>query len=1451
MDNKDTDYVNSRRTSRKINPDYIVFEDPESASNESSEFAAESDEDDDFFMKVRSNKRALTGKEKEQRSRDKELCKFVSKSGESDDSDSSYFSNVKNNHPSLIASQRPKRHKSKDKIVDDLPAEYFLENSDLEENDAENVLDAAPLPQIEKIIGFSLNGEERLYYTKYTRSTYADLVFLSKEDVSKHPSGASNLTSFLKSESDYGLKESEIVPGVFVLKDEENLMETREIEKVIAYNEENGLYLVKWKKFNYDDCSWIKNVPNDNAIDEFKKRNNISRVNRPTTIQPYRPFGTEENMIPLPKYKNSNELRDYQIKALNWLRFAYSADRNAILADEMGLGKTVMCIAMIQDIIANYGISGPFLIVAPLGTLPNWHREFSNWSDIETIVFHGSQPARDLIVKHELFFKPPFENTPKFQVLLTNIETVQKSIELIQSIKWHFVIIDEAHKLKNINSKIYKMMFSLQMEHVLLMTGTPIQNNIDEIYALLHFIAPIKFPSLEDFRKQHGSIENAEDVTKLQEAIRPYMLRRKKVDVETSIAAKEETIVEVELTKSQKYYYRMLLDFKSEEMKNHTSNLLSQDIQNLAMQLRKVCNHPFLLPSVEDEIVKPGENPVEVMINASGKLVFVDKLLAKLKEKKNKILIFSQMVKILNILEDFLNYREYSYVRLDGSIVGEERQKSIDKFNDPKSGVFVFLLCTRAGGVGLNLTAANTVIIYDSDWNPQNDLQAQARCHRIGQTQEVQVYRLITRGTYENEMFLRASMKLGLDQAILDSNSNTGPVLSPKEIEHLIKKGAYSVFQEEDEETEKFVAEDVDQILQRRSRPFSKSAVDKESIFSKASFIYDRDGEQIDINDKHFWDKIIPQEKRITRAKEEILGPRRSRSMVYTDSEIEKEPGDTFSWNAKTRDLLFDGLLMFGWGRWNEIKSKTKIKCDIGKIIDGCTAILSIICKNLDDPSILLMELLQSEDLDITKSQKRLLSLAAFSNPNWIKSVSSNSDEHAERLRFLKAIADWFNDGCQTVKFGQDSVPRNWNSKCDHKLLRATHIHGWGNWKAVFKDNNIWGSIKFDTTQVNKISKRLEQLSDSLINMFTSDDENENVVMIPDMKLADMKALLGIVSELGIPDNDEAWEIYSHYFDEDDNYQDIVRSIVNCSRFVAFIDSKTPASSIKRALSLIVQSGESLYPSLTQPLAIHIRDNNDWFKRLRTFSTTILPHCSVDSLTEPLSFVPSFWKKGEHDIELIKHVCKFGFASMDTLLTKNKSFIEYISEDDIDLIEQLRVYHTKHGSHKRFKGELVFFFDEDSIIARITEFVETTGGWKCPRYIDIPEKNSFSIQLPFVYGNSVIESLGDGEFGCINGYLYRIGLTLTARYRNIAYKCNVKSIGMFEIRKTDKIVFTAETPEELWKQVDPDFDEDSLSLFGLTNHQVQYIFNDQCKVKPLDYIEPIFDMFKTPSISSR
>lgn len=313
----------------------------------------------------------------------------------------------------------------------------------------------------------------------------------------------------------------------------------------------------------------------------------------------------------------------------------------------------------------------------------------------------------------------------KFNVIITTYEMVLQDTNRLSRVHWQYMVIDEGHRLKNHKSKLLEVLRGFRTEHKLLLTGTPLQNDIGELWTLLNFLDEEKFQSREEFLEEFGDMQDSSELEKLQQLIGPYLLRRLKEDVEKSIPPKEEIIVEVVPTNVQKQYYRAILDRNREFLMQGVSSRRNvPNLMNVLMEIRKVCNHPFLITGAEERLTKgmDRKEALEFMIKCSSKLLLVDKLLEQLHADGHKVLIFSQMVQVLNILEDYLSYRGYSYCRLDGSIRGDLRQEAIDRFSDPKNNIFAFIVSTRAGGVGINLTRADTVIIFDSDWNPQNGM---------------------------------------------------------------------------------------------------------------------------------------------------------------------------------------------------------------------------------------------------------------------------------------------------------------------------------------------------------------------------------------------------------------------------------------------------------------------------------------------------------------------------------------------------------------------------------------------------------------------------------------------------------------------------------------------------------------------------------------------------------
>ncbi|GMF24707.1 unnamed protein product [Phytophthora fragariaefolia] len=733
-------------------------------------------------------------------------------------------------------------------------------------------------------------------------------------------------------------------------------------------------YYIKWRILPYTEATWERacDIKDDAALAKYK----ASIVVPDAEIWKPRPRPSLREYRKLdesPKFgeDQSLSLRAYQLEGLNWLLWNWYNERPSILADEMGLGKTIQTLSFLNLLREDpqIKIRGPFLIVAPLSLIVQWQNECEMWTTMNCVVYHGNSGSRDIIREFEFYYmddnqRPDRKKPYRFNILVTTYEVAIKDIAVLSKIHWRCLVVDEAHRLKNQSSRLVEQMRSLRRDHCVLLTGTPLQNKTEELWALLNFLDSRSFPSVSDFLDKFGDLHEAQQVADLHKMLKPYLLRRVKEDVEKSLPPKEETIVEVELTPVQKQWYRAIYE-KNTAFLNRGGNPRNvPNLMNVMMELRKCCNHPYLNNGVE-EILNEGlttdAQRHEMMVKCCGKMVLIDKLLPRLNDGGHKVLIFSQMVRVLDIIEDYLRYCGYLYERLDGNIRGNDRQAAVDRFVKPEYKRFVMLLSTKAGGLGLNLTAADTVIIFDSDWNPQNDLQAQARAHRIGQTHSVKIYRLITRKTYEMHMFHKASLKLGLDKAVLThmrreneeeggkKRNKSAKAQESKEIDELLKRGAYDVFRDDDTAGEQFCELDIDQILQRSSQivQYTEQA---QSSFSKASFVSATTSDDVDLDDPDFWKKAVGLTEPDPAEAEDLLPQQRKRTRVArfgdggsfsdgsaSDDEYEQEKRDKEKeererleeknipreWTQNGRDRLQRALMHFGFGRWEIIRSQS------------------------------------------------------------------------------------------------------------------------------------------------------------------------------------------------------------------------------------------------------------------------------------------------------------------------------------------------------------------------------------------------------------------------------------------------------------------------------------------------------------------------------------------------
>ena len=493
-----------------------------------------------------------------------------------------------------------------------------------------------------------------------------------------------------------------------------------------------------------------------------------------------------------PNFVKHGTMRDYQVAGLNWLISLNENGISGILADEMGLGKTLQTIAFLGYLRHICDITGPHLVVVPKSTLDNWSREFKMWTpEVNVLILQGAKDERHQLISDRLIDE-------KFDVCITSYEMILREKAHLKKFAWEYIIIDEAHRIKNEESSLAQIIRLFNSRGRLLITGTPLQNNLHELWALLNFLLPDVFGDSEAFDQWFSGQGQDQDtvVQQLHRILRPFLLRRVKSDVEKSLLPKKEVNLYIGMSDMQVKWYKKILEKDIDAVNGASGKRESKTrLLNIVMQLRKCCNHPYLFEGAEPG---PPYTTDEHLIQNAGKMVMLDKILGRMKMQGSRVLIFSQMSRVLDILEDYCVFREHKYCRIDGSTAHEDRISSIDEYNKEGSEKFIFLLTTRAGGLGINLTSADIVILFDSDWNPQADLQAMDRAHRIGQKKQVVVYRFVTEKAIEEKVLERAAQKLRLDQLVIQqgrAQQSAKVAQSKDDLVNMIQHGAADLFE--------------------------------------------------------------------------------------------------------------------------------------------------------------------------------------------------------------------------------------------------------------------------------------------------------------------------------------------------------------------------------------------------------------------------------------------------------------------------------------------------------------------------------------------------------------------------------------------------------------------------------------------------------------------------------
>ncbi|CAN6455544.1 unnamed protein product [Victoria cruziana] len=533
---------------------------------------------------------------------------------------------------------------------------------------------------------------------------------------------------------------------------------------------------------------------------EVMIRNRFSEMNARKDNKYYNlAHAVNERIIKQPSLLRAGTLRDYQLVGLQWMLSLYNNKLNGILADEMGLGKTVQVMALMAYLMEFKGNYGPHLIIVPNAVMVNWKSELHNWlPSVCCIYYVGNKDERMKLYTQEVC-------AMKFNALVTTYEFVMNDRSKLSKVEWKYIIIDEAQRMKNRNSRLARDLDRYRCQRRLLLTGTPLQNDLKELWSLLNLLLPEVFDNRKAFYdwfsqpfQKDGQSQTAEDdwletekkviiIHRLHQILEPFMLRRRVEDVEGSLPPKVPIVLRCRMSAVQSAIYDWIKATGSkkadpqEELTRVARNPNRQmrqyvPLQNRCMELHKVCNHPLLCYPYLTYYAK------DYIVRSCGKLWILDRILIKLYRTGHRVLLFSTMTKLLDILEDYLQWRRLVYRRIDGTTSLEDRESAIVDFNSPDSDCFIFLLSIRAAGRGLNLQSADTVVIYDPDANPKNEEQAVARAHRIGQKREVRVIYMEavvdTISSYQKEDDFRSGAAVDLEDDLAGKDRYMGSIES-------------------------------------------------------------------------------------------------------------------------------------------------------------------------------------------------------------------------------------------------------------------------------------------------------------------------------------------------------------------------------------------------------------------------------------------------------------------------------------------------------------------------------------------------------------------------------------------------------------------------------------------------------------------------------------------------
>ncbi|KAI5274345.1 hypothetical protein E4T47_02572 [Aureobasidium subglaciale] len=695
---------------------------------------------------------------------------------------------------------------------------------------------------------------------------------------------------------------------------------TEEVDK--ARIREVDTALVKYKGLGYEDVVWEKPPTpddvdrwtdfvvayNDWVLGRFVKQPKPQQLKIRLEKARSLDFAAKLEKKKQPSNISGGELMKYQMEGLNWLYYKWYTHKNAILADEMGLGKTIQIISFLATLVSDWNCF-PFLVVVPNSTCANWRREVKQWApSLRVVAYFGSKEARDLTYRYELFARDSRELRCHIVVTSYDCAADDSARKFFRSIPWQALIVDEGQRLKSDKSQLYSALASLKAPFKVLMTGTPLQNSARELFNLLQFLDDTFDASQLEERFQE--LDQAK-IQELHGIIRPFFLRRTKAQVLTFLPPMAQVIVPVSMSTVQKKLYKTILAKNPDLMRaifqgaKELRPTERASLNNILMQLRKCLCHPFVYSTeIEERNVSQAVSHRN-LVDASGKLQLLETLLPKLKERGHRVLIFSQFLNMLTMVEDFLDGLEMRCQRLDGTLSSLEKQKRIDEFNAPDSQLFAFLLSTRAGGVGINLATADTVIILDPDFNPHQDIQALSRAHRIGQKKKVLCFQIVTRASAEEKIMSYGRRKMALDHVLIEQMDADDA--TDRDLEGILRHGTKELFDDDGEKDIKYDSAAIDRLLEVSHVEHTKAGEDKsaESTFSFARVWANNELEDTAIEgpeatevapDRDVWDKILKERERIAAveaaAAEQAFGRgRRAKATVdHGDGTNQEDP---------------------------------------------------------------------------------------------------------------------------------------------------------------------------------------------------------------------------------------------------------------------------------------------------------------------------------------------------------------------------------------------------------------------------------------------------------------------------------------------------------------------------------------------------------------------------------